>query len=92
MRVGRQSARTATTTIILMPVRRMGSTGPTTSWAASLWEPVRGTTGVIRLSFGDVAGAMKAGVATVAATGVAATKAERTRAAALWDVAMKAVD
>jgi hypothetical protein len=87
MRVGRQSARTATTTIILMPVRRMGSTGLTTLWAASLLEPVPGTTGGIRLSSGDVAGAGKAGVATVAAT-----KVERTRAAALWDVAMKAVD
>lgn len=101
MRVGRQSARTGTTTIILMPARLMGSTGLTTLWAAFLWEPVRGTTGDIRLNSGDVAGAGKAGVvqagdaATDAAIGAGATEAEPTWAEAMpatvmWDVGTKA--
>jgi len=95
MWVGRQSARTGTTITILTLARLMGSTGRTTLRAASLLEPVRGTTGDIRLSFGDVAGAMRAGAAqagdaaTVAATGAEAMKAERTRAGAMRAEALK---
>jgi len=99
--VGRQFVRTAITIIILTPARPMGSTGLTTLWVASLWEPDRGTTGDIQLGSGDVAGAGKAGVAkdgdvkdgvtkvgvaaTVEAVGVGATKA-----GALWDVETQA--
>ena len=72
LREGLRFVRMDTIPTTRMPVRRMGSTGLTTLWAASLWEPGRGTTGDM-LDTG-----VEADTGVTRAIGTAATTGEAT--------------